>query len=99
MNGENSPGIIAQAMLILIRAYQLTLSSLVGRYCRHLPTCSQYAADAISRHGAWAGFWLAFFRVLRCHPWGSEGFDPVPERIDRLSLNIGVYRRAGRRNA
>jgi hypothetical protein len=84
-------------MLIVVRAYQLTLSSIMGRYCRHLPTCSQYAYEAIARHGAWAGFWLALFRVLRCHPWGSAGFDPVPERIARFSLNIGIYRRPGRR--
>ena len=66
-------------LLALIRIYQLTLSSIVGRRCRYLPTCSEYASDAIHRHGAWRGFWLAVARVSRCHPWGGQGFDPVPE--------------------
>jgi putative membrane protein insertion efficiency factor len=46
-----------------------------------LPTCSDYAAEAIRRHGAWAGFWLGLARVSRCHPWGGEGFDPVPQEF------------------
>jgi putative membrane protein insertion efficiency factor len=89
------PGMIARAMRIGVRAYQLTLSSVMGRHCRHLPTCSEYAYQAIGKHGAWAGFWLALFRLARCHPWGSAGFDPVPDRIVRFSFNLGLYRRAG----
>jgi uncharacterized protein len=64
----------------LIRAYQLTLSSLVGRRCRYLPTCSHYADEAIARHGLWAGGWMGFARVCRCHPWGGAGYDPPPEQ-------------------
>lgn len=65
------------AALWLIRAYQLTLSSLVGAQCRHLPTCSAYTAEAIERHGLWAGGWMGAARLCRCHPWGTHGFDPV----------------------
>jgi putative membrane protein insertion efficiency factor len=67
----------------VIRAYQLTLSSLAGSHCRHLPTCSAYMDEAISRHGLWAGGWLGLARLLRCHPWGTSGFDPVPETLPR----------------
>ncbi len=61
-----------------IRAYQLTLSGLVGRHCRHLPTCSAYTDEAIARFGLWRGGWLGLSRICRCHPWGTSGFDPVP---------------------
>ena len=66
-------------LLALIRLYQLTLSAIVGRRCRYLPTCSDYASDAIRKHGAGRGFLLAVARVSRCHPWGQSGFDPVPD--------------------
>ena len=93
------PTIAARAMLALIRLYQLTLSALTGRMCRHLPTCSDYTAQAIRRHGAWAGFWLGLFRIGRCHPWGSDGFDPVPERLAGEGWRfwrLARYRPAGR---
>ena len=63
-----------------ILAYRLTLSPFVGRNCRYLPTCSQYALDALDRHGPWIGLWLTLRRLGRCHPWGGHGFDPVPDR-------------------
>ncbi|MGN6585437.1 MAG: membrane protein insertion efficiency factor YidD [Rhizobiaceae bacterium] len=62
----------------LIRLYQLTLSGFVGNTCRHLPTCSEYAYEAVARHGLWIGGWLALFRVARCGPGGTHGLDPVP---------------------
>jgi uncharacterized protein len=62
-----------------VHTYRWTLKPLVGAECRHLPTCSQYALEAIDRNGAWRGSWLALSRVCRCHPWGSHGFDPVPD--------------------
>ena len=65
----------------LIRFYQLTLSGLVGRQCRYLPTCSSYTDDAIQHHGLWAGSWMGAARLCRCHPWGSSGFDPVPDVV------------------
>jgi uncharacterized protein len=70
-----------RAAHVAIRAYQLTLSAIAGTNCRHLPTCSAYMDEAIARHGLWAGGWLGFARVLRCHPWGTSGFDPVPEKL------------------
>lgn len=66
-------------LLALIRLYQLTLSAFIGRRCRYLPTCSEYASDAIRKHGAARGVALGFARACRCHPWGQSGFDPVPE--------------------
>ena len=56
-----------------IRLYQLTLSSLLGRQCRYLPTCSDYADEAICRHGLWAGGWMGAARICRCHPLGGSG--------------------------
>ena len=65
-------------LLALIRAYRLVLSPWWGNHCRFTPTCSQYAAEAVERHGARDGTWLAMRRVARCHPWCHGGFDPVP---------------------
>ena len=61
-----------------LRAYKLTLSPLIGRQCRYLPTCSEYAAQALIVHGPWRGGSLAVQRLCRCNPWGGSGFDPVP---------------------
>lgn len=65
----------------LIRLYQLTLSGFVGNACRHQPTCSEYAYEAVARHGLIPGSWLTFWRVSRCNPWGTSGYDPVPEKM------------------
>jgi putative membrane protein insertion efficiency factor len=59
-------------------AYRYSLSAVVGQGCRFRPTCSEYAIDAITRHGALRGGWLAARRLARCHPWGGDGWDPVP---------------------
>jgi uncharacterized protein len=69
----------------LIRAYQLVVSPLLLPSCRYLPSCSEYAAEAIATHGAPYGAWLALRRLLRCHPWGGSGYDPVPGRADTAS--------------
>ena len=63
----------------LIRLYRYTLSPLIGYDCRHLPTCSHYAEEAIGRFGLWAGGWMTLARLCRCHPWGTKGLDFVPE--------------------
>jgi putative membrane protein insertion efficiency factor len=65
-----------------VRVYQLTLSGFVGNTCRHLPSCSEYAYEAIARHGLWAGGWMGLFRVARCGPGGTRGLDPVPEHVE-----------------
>jgi putative membrane protein insertion efficiency factor len=64
----------------LIRLYQLLLSPLIGPRCRYWPSCSEYAAEAIAVHGPARGLSLALGRLLRCHPWGGSGVDPVPSR-------------------
>ena len=68
-----------RAAHVLIRLYQLTLSSVLGGQCRYLPSCSAYADEAIRRHGLWAGSWMGAARLCRCHPWGGSGYDPPPE--------------------
>ena len=59
--------------------YRYTFSAFAGRECRYLPTCSEYAEEAIEQNGAWKGFWLALSRLARCNPWGPSGLDPVPD--------------------
>ena len=62
----------------LIRAYQMAVSPLLGPHCRFTPTCSEYAREAIARHGLGRGAWLALKRLARCHPFHAGGHDPVP---------------------
>ncbi len=66
-------------LLGLIAAYRYLLSPYLGAHCRFHPTCSAYAQEAISRHGAWRGGWMALRRIARCHPWHAGGYDPVPD--------------------
>jgi putative membrane protein insertion efficiency factor len=70
---------------LAIRTYQLFVSPLLMPSCRYVPSCSRYAMEAIEHHGAAYGTWLAVRRLLRCHPWGGMGFDPVPEARPRQS--------------
>tara|TARA_Y100000992_G_C21262591_1_gene492123 strand:- start:1500 stop:1721 length:222 start_codon:yes stop_codon:yes gene_type:complete len=65
-------------LIIPIKAYQILISPLLGPSCRFTPTCSQYAVEAIQKYGPIKGSWLAFKRIIRCHPWGGCGHDPVP---------------------
>ncbi|MDE6644937.1 MAG: membrane protein insertion efficiency factor YidD [Muribaculaceae bacterium] len=67
-----------RVLILPIRFYQLCISPMLPASCRFTPTCSQYAIEAISRHGAVRGMWLALRRIARCHPWGGSGYDPVP---------------------
>lgn len=62
----------------LIKLYQWVISPMIGPKCRYTPTCSSYAIQALQKHGLIKGFWLAFKRISRCHPWGGSGWDPVP---------------------
>ena len=65
--------------ILLIRFYQVCLSPLKGGpSCRFTPTCSQYALEAFRKHGPFKGLYLSVRRILRCHPWGGHGYDPVP---------------------
>jgi putative membrane protein insertion efficiency factor len=65
----------------LVAAYRYGLSPLVGFHCRHLPTCSAYADEALDRFGLWAGGWMTLARLCRCQPWGTAGLDLVPEAL------------------
>jgi len=84
MNGPNElwvtiarvPRLAARA---LVKLYRVTLSPLIGFHCRYLPTCSEYADQALHRHGLWTGGWMTLARLQRCHPWGNSGLDFVPE--------------------
>jgi putative membrane protein insertion efficiency factor len=64
--------------ILLVRIYQIAISPLLGSNCRFTPTCSAYSIEALQKHGAWRGGWLAIRRISRCHPWGGDGYDPVP---------------------
>ena len=67
-------------IIFLIKIYQITLSPLLGSNCRFLPTCSQYMIEAINQHGVLNGLKLGTKRISKCHPFGSRGYDPVPEK-------------------
>lgn len=69
---------IVSALKKLIQAYHWLISPWLGNRCRFVPTCSEYAQQALDQHGAARGTMLVIKRLLRCHPWGGEGFDPVP---------------------
>jgi len=70
--------ILGLPLIALIRVYQWGISPLLGPKCRYTPTCSQYAVEALKKHGLLKGSWLAIRRISRCHPWGGHGVDPVP---------------------
>ncbi|SEF65349.1 hypothetical protein SAMN04488045_0714 [Thalassococcus halodurans] len=72
----------ARIFSLPVKAYRLIFSPWVGHNCRYQPTCSAYALEALEKHGAIKGGWLAARRILRCHPWGKSGYDPVPARKD-----------------
>ena len=77
---ESALSRLPRALLMgLVRAYRLLLSPALRRSCRFEPSCSAYALQALERHGAAAGSYLAVARLARCHPWCEPGFDPVPE--------------------
>lgn len=80
------PALVGMA---LIRIYRLSLSALLGRQCRYLPTCSEYAEVAIGRFGLWPGLWMGIARLQRCGPGGASGYDPVP---DELAGDVAWYR-------
>lgn len=72
-----------QLLLLLIRFYQYAISPMMVSHCRYTPTCSQYTIEAIQTHGTLKGSGLGLRRILRCHPWGKHGYDPVPGTANR----------------
>jgi len=81
----------------LVLAYRYTFSAIAGFECRHLPTCSEYADEALERHGLWAGGWMTAARICRCHPYGTSGLDFVPRTLSPrarwyMPWRYGVWR-------
>lgn len=75
-----------------IRGYQLSFSALVGRQCRHWPSCSDYTDEAIQKHGLWAGSWIGLARICRCNPWGTDGIDLVCEELPATASSLTPWR-------
>ncbi|OUU38062.1 MAG: membrane protein insertion efficiency factor YidD [Cellvibrionales bacterium TMED49] len=71
---------VANLIIIIIRGYQALISPFFGPCCRFYPSCSNYALECVNRHGAFTGLYLILKRALKCHPWGGEGVDLVPEK-------------------
>lgn len=77
--GPQHRGLLVQLLQALVHLYRWLISPLLGPpRCRYVPSCSAYALEALEAHGAWRGSVLTLQRLLRCHPWGGSGFDPVP---------------------
>lgn len=72
--------LIRKILILLIKFYQLSISPFFPASCRYTPTCSQYAIEALHKHGILKGGWLGLKRFGSCHPWGGSGYDPVPEK-------------------
>ena len=72
---------VTQMLIGLVHVYRLVLSPILGVNCRFQPSCSAYTLEALQRHGAIRGGWLALCRILKCHPWGGSGYDPVPRQL------------------
>ncbi|HEX3009480.1 MAG TPA: membrane protein insertion efficiency factor YidD [Bacteroidales bacterium] len=70
--------ILSYPFIIIVRIYQYTLSPFLGGRCRYTPSCSEYAIEALKKHGVFKGLYLSVKRILSCHPWGGHGYDPVP---------------------
>jgi uncharacterized protein len=73
-----APALAARGLILV---YRYTLSAVMGRRCRMMPSCSEYTDEAIARHGLWAGGWMGVARICRCRPGGTSGLDWVPERL------------------
>jgi putative membrane protein insertion efficiency factor len=91
MKWQDGTGVMGLVLRAALRAYQLLVSPLLPPACRFLPSCSDYAIEAIERHGALRGGALALWRLARCHPWGGSGYDPVPGpgALGRLGADSG----------
>ena len=82
--------VLGWVLLLPVYFYKYAISPITPASCRHVPTCSQYALEAVKIHGPFKGFWLASKRIGKCHPWGTHGYDPVPdnERIKLKKLKL-----------
>ncbi len=82
---------IIEVASLPIHFYRYVISPLTPAACRHIPTCSVYSLDALKKHGLFIGGAMAANRIARCNPWGTEGYDPVPEIIIKVFLKIKPY--------
>lgn len=83
-------------LLVPVRFYRYAISPLMAPRCRFFPSCSEYAIEAVERHGAWRGGWLAARRVCRCHPWNPGGIDEVPRTLPSADDGRATARADGR---
>ncbi|MFO7790930.1 MAG: membrane protein insertion efficiency factor YidD [Bacteroidota bacterium] len=72
---------ITALLVYMVKFYKYAISPYTPNSCRHIPSCSNYTVEALQKHGPVAGTWLGIKRLAKCHPWGTHGFDPVPERL------------------
>ena len=70
--------ILSFPFIAMVKLYQVVISPWLGPSCRYIPTCSQYAIEALKKYGPFKGLWLMLKRIAKCHPWGGHGHDPVP---------------------
>ena len=71
-------------LILPVRLYQIFISPVLPNSCRHVPTCSTYAIEALKIHGPIKGLYLGVRRILKCHPWGTHGYDPVPPKKEKM---------------
>tara|TARA_X000001036_G_scaffold261282_1_gene242863 strand:- start:737 stop:979 length:243 start_codon:yes stop_codon:yes gene_type:complete len=75
--------IVTFPLILLIRGYQLIVSPMLGSNCRFMPTCSEYALESLKTYGLIKGTYLTIKRIGKCHPWGSNGYDPIPTKMEK----------------
>ena len=75
--------IVIFPFILIIRAYQLVISPILGSNCRFMPTCSEYAMESLKEYGLVKGILLTFKRIGKCHPWGGHGYDPIPTKMEK----------------
>ena len=80
---KNLNNLLIVPVIIIIKAYQLLLSPILKTNCRYLPTCSEYSITALKEHGLLNGFYYSLKRILKCHPLGGHGYDPVPKKTNK----------------
>ena len=82
-------------LLLPVYFYKYAISPFTPASCRHIPTCSSYAVEAVKIYGPFKGFWLATKRIVHCHPWGTSGYDPVPKKEEKADEGDGAKERYG----
>ncbi len=75
--------IVTYPLILLVRVYQLIVSPMLGSNCRFMPTCSEYALESLKTYGLIKGTYLTIKRIGKCHPWGSNGYDPIPTKMEK----------------